>query len=92
MLVHQQTHNEGNALGVVVGVFMVRVSEPKELSVRVPKISGRMDAEPYPDRKLSGTQFRVPNNFGSGFWSPNFYKPSLPSFFGKQLCFLTHCK
>jgi len=51
---------------------MGRVPEPKEVSVRVPKISGRTDGEPYPNRKLSGTQFRVPNNFGSGFWLPNY--------------------
>ena len=39
--------------------------------VRVPKISDRTDAEPYPNRKLSGIQFRVSNNFGSGNWLPN---------------------
>ena len=56
----------------LLGVFMDRVPEPKGISVRVPKISGRTDGEPYPNRKLSGTQFRVPNNFGSGFWLPNY--------------------
>lgn len=51
---------------------MGRVPEPKEISVRVPKISGRTDGEQYPNRKLSGTQFQVPNHFSSGFWLPNY--------------------
>ena len=39
-----------------VGVFMVRVPEPNKISVRVPEISGREEAEPNPNRKLSGTR------------------------------------
>jgi len=46
------------------------VPGPKEVSVRVPKISGWKDGDPYPNRKLSGTQYRVPNIFGSGFGYP----------------------
>jgi len=40
----------------IVVVFMDQVPEPKEVSVRVPKISGRKDGDPFPNRKLSGTQ------------------------------------
>lgn len=64
---------------------MVQVPEPKELSIRVPKVLGRTDAEPYPNRKLSGTQFQVPNNFGSGNGLPNYPIFINLLFFGKQL-------
>ena len=49
-----------------VGVFMDRVPEPNKISVRVPEISGREEADPYPNRKLSG-----PDNLGSGYWVTN---------------------
>ena len=39
-----------------VGVFMDRVPEPNKISDRVPEISGREEADPYPNRKLSGTR------------------------------------
>jgi len=78
----ERERNKGEMLGlrmntgpltkrVKVGVFMVRVLKPKEISVRVPKILGQMDGEPYPNQKLSHTRFRLPNNFDLGFWLPN---------------------
>ena len=39
-----------------LGVFMNRVPEPNKISVRVPEILGREEADPYPNRKLSGTR------------------------------------
>ena len=55
----------------LLGVFMDQVPEPNKISVRVPKISGREEADPSPNRKLSGTRCRVPDNFGSGYWVTN---------------------
>ena len=52
-------------------MFMDRVPEPNKISVRVPEISGREEADPYPNRKLSGTRYRVPDNYGSGYWVTN---------------------
>ena len=56
-----------------------RVPEPNEISVRVPEISGREEAEPNPNRKLSDTRYRVPDNFGSGYWVTN--NPITTNFF-----------
>lgn len=50
---------------------MVRVSELKEISVRVPEISGRQNGEPYPNRNFRVIEIRVPENFSLGFWLPN---------------------
>ena len=65
---------------------MDRVPELKEILARVPKISGWKDGDPYPNRKLSGTRYRVSNNFGSDFWLPN--NPIITNllFFAKQFC------
>jgi len=39
-------HSDHEALKYIqVGVFMVRVSEPKEISVQVPEISSRQNGE-----------------------------------------------
>jgi len=57
--------------GLNVGVFMVRVSKPKEISVQVPEILGCQNGEPYPNRNISDTRIQVIENFGSGFWLPN---------------------
>ena len=54
-----------------LGVFMDRIPEPNKISVRVPEISGREEGDPYPNRKLSGTRYRVPDNFSSGYWVTN---------------------
>ena len=50
---------------------MVRVPEPKGISVRVPEISGRHNGEPYPNRNIWVPEIRVPENVGSGFWLTN---------------------
>ena len=55
---------------------MVRVPEPKGISVRVPEISGRHNGEPYPNQniwvpEIRVPEIRVPENFGSGFWLTN---------------------
>jgi len=55
----------------LIRVFMDRVSEPNEISVRVPEISVWEEGDPYPNRKLSDTQYRVPDNFGSDYWVTN---------------------
>ena len=54
-------------------MFVDRVPEPNKISVRVSEISGREEADLYPNRKLSGTRYWVPNNFGSDFWLPNYH-------------------
>ena len=56
---------------ILLGVFMDRVPEPNKISVQVPEISGREQGDPHPNRKLSGTRYRVPDNFGSGYWVTN---------------------
>jgi len=58
---------------------MDRVPESNKISVRVPEISGREEADPYPNRKLSGTRYRIPDNFGSGYWVTN--NPITTNFF-----------
>ena len=65
---------------------MNRVPVPKEVSVRVPKISGQKDVDPYLNQKLLGNRYRVSNNFGSGFWLPN--NPIITNFlfFAKKFC------
>lgn len=50
------TSNEKIMYTTQVGVFMVRVPEPKEISVRVPEISGLQNGEPYPNRNFRGTE------------------------------------
>jgi len=50
------TPNVLMVMASTVGVFMDRVPEPKEVSVWVPKISGRKDGDPCLNRKLLGTQ------------------------------------
>ena len=50
---------------------MVRVPEPKGISVRVPEISGWQNSEPYLNQNIRITEIRVPENFGSGFWLTN---------------------
>ena len=47
-------------------MFMDRVPKPNKISIRVPEISGREEAEPNPNRNLSGTRYRVPDNFRFG--------------------------
>ena len=64
-------HNDFFGLGLQVGVFMVWVPEPKEISVPVPEISDRQNGKPYPSRNIQVTEIQVPKNFGSGFWLPN---------------------
>jgi len=65
---------------------MDRVPKLKEVSVRVPKILGQKDGDPYPNRKLSSTRYRVSNNFSSGFLLPN--NPIITNFlfFAKKFC------
>lgn len=62
---------------------MVRVFKPKEISVRVPVISGRQKGELYLNRNIRVIEIWVPENFGSGFWLPNnpFLLQSFPPYF-----------
>jgi len=47
--------------------LIVQACEPKEISVRVPEMSGWQNSEPYPNRNIQVTKIQVPHNFGSGF-------------------------
>ena len=60
---------------------MDRVPESNKISVRVPEFSGREEGDPYPNRKLSGIRYRVPDNFGSGYWVTFFLGFFLPNNF-----------
>ena len=50
---------------------MVRVPEPKEISVWAPEILGWQNNELYPNRNIQVTKIRVYENFGSIFSLPN---------------------